>query len=73
MVYMPSERGEKHKLRRTFHGPYRVLKVNETNAEVRLMDSPTDDSSFVKHNRNRWCHPEQGITTWTGEKKRPRK
>ena len=71
MVYMPSElRGEEHKLRRPFHGPYRVLNITETNAEVRLVDSPTDDPIFVNLNRIRLCYPDQGESTWTGEKKK---
>ena len=71
MVYMPSElHGEEHKLRRPYYGPYRVLNVTETNAEVRLIDSPSDDPIFVNLNRVRLCHPEQGMTTWTGEKKK---
>ena len=68
---MPSELcGEEHKLRRPFHGPYRVLNITETNAEVRLADSPTDDSIFVNLNRIRLCYPDQGESTWTGEKKK---
>ena len=74
MVYMPSElQGEEHKLKRPFHGPYRVLSITETNAEVRLVDSPTDDPIFVNLNRVRLCHPEQGESTWSGEKKKRRK
>ena len=71
MVYMPSElQGDEHKLRRPFYGPYRVLNVTETNAEVRLIDSPNEDPIFVNLNRIRLCHPEQGSATWTGKKKK---
>ena len=74
MVYMPSElQGDEHKLRRPYYGPYRVLNVTETNAEVRLIDTPNDDPIFVNLNRVRLCHLEQGITTWTGEKKKRRR
>ena len=71
MVYMPSElQGDEHKLRCPYYGPYRVLNVTETNAEVHLIDSPNDDPIFVNLNRICLCHPEQGITTRTGEKKK---
>ena len=74
MVYIPSEvRGEEHKLKRPFHGPYRVLSVTDTNVEVRLIDLPTDDPIFVNMNRIRLCHPSQGDVTWTGEKRKRRK
>ena len=73
MVYMPSEsKGEEYKLNRPFHGPYWVLSVTDTNAEVRLIDSPTNDPIFVNLNRVRLCHPEQGDVTWTGEKRKKR-
>ena len=71
MVYMPSElQGDEHKLRRPFYGQYRVLNVTETNAEVRLVDSPNEDPIFVNLNRIRLCHLEQGSATWTGEKRK---
>ena len=41
VVLMPSAaKGEKRKLARPFHGPFRVLSVTSTNAEVRLVDDP---------------------------------
>ena len=71
MVFMPAEaQGKAWKLSRPFHGPYRVLKTTPTNAEVRLVDRPEDDSIFVALNRVRLCYPEQGSNTWTGHKKR---
>ena len=74
MVYMPSEeKGEEHKLRRPFYGPYRVLSVTGTNSEVRLVDSPTDDPIFVNLNRVRLCHPAQEDVTWVGEEPKKRK
>ena len=71
MVFMPSEsQGKTWKLSRPFHGPYRVLKATPTNAEVRLVNRPTDDPIFVALDRVRLCYPEQGNVVWTGHKKR---
>ena len=48
IVLMPSEsQGKNWKLARPFHGPYRVLQVTPTNAEVRLVDQPKGESIFV--------------------------
>ena len=67
MVFMPAERqGKAWKLSRPFHGPYRVLNVTNTNVEVRLVDSPQDESMFVHLNRVRKCNPQQGDAVWTG-------
>ena len=71
MVLMPSEaKGEKRKLARPFHGPFRVLTVTPTNAEVRLVDDPKAASIFVALDRVRLCYPEQADITWTGRSKR---
>ena len=51
MVHMPGEvKGKSWKLARPFHGPYRVLSLTPTNAEVRLVDRPTSESIFVALN-----------------------
>lgn len=64
MVYMPSEvQGEECKLRWPFYGPYRVLSVTDTNVEVHLVDSHTEDPIFVNLNHVRLCHPAQGDVT----------
>ena len=48
MVFMPAEsQGKNWKLSRPFHGPYRVLQVTPTNAEVQLIDRPKDEPIFV--------------------------
>ena len=71
MVYMPSEvQGKNRKLARPFHGPYRVLSVTPTNAEVRLVDDPTSAPIFVSLDRVRHCYPEQEDICWTGGRKR---
>lgn len=48
MVHMPgSVKGKVWKLARPFHGPYRVISVTPTNAEVWLVDQPGADAIFV--------------------------
>ncbi len=74
MVLMPSEtQGKNWKLARPFHGPYRVIKVTPSNAEVRLIDEPGGGSIFVALDRVRRCYPNQGGETWTGPKKKRRR
>ena len=75
MVHMPGDlQGKDHKLARPFHGPYRVLKVTPTNAEVVLIAQPKEPSIFVALNRIRVCYPEQTDEAWTGpQKQRKRK
>ena len=70
MVFMPAEsQGKNWKLSRPFHGPYRVLQVTPTNAEVRLIDRPKDEPIFVALDRIRLCYTEQGDDSWSGHKK----
>ena len=72
MVYMPIDvQGQDRKLARPFHGPYRVLAVTPTNAEVRLVGQPTGESIFVSLDRVRRCYLEQGNETWTGKRGHP--
>ena len=74
MVHMPSNvQGQDRKLARPFHGPYHVLAVTPTNAEVRLVGQPTGESIFMLLDRVRCCYPEQSDETWTGKKGRPSK
>ena len=74
MVYMPSEvQGQDRKLARPFHGPYRVLSLTPTNAEVRLVDDPKQTPIFVSLDRVRRCYPELGDDTWTGPRKKRKK
>ena len=67
MVHMPSElQGKTWKFARPYHGPFRVLNVTPTNAEVRLVDDPKSDSMFVSLTRVRPCHDELPDTSWRG-------
>ena len=52
MVFMPAEsQGKNWKLSRPYHGPYHVLQVIPTNAEVQLIDHPKDEQIFVALDR----------------------
>ena len=69
MVYMPhSVSGKAWKLARPFYGPYRVISLTPTNAEVKLIDKPNSDSIFVALNRVRFCYPELPSKSWSGQK-----
>jgi len=73
MVYMPDQvQGKMRKLARPFHGPYRILSLTPTNAEVTLVDGPCEPSIFVSLDRVRQCYPELSDVSWTGGKKRRR-
>ena len=57
MVFMPSRvQGKDRKLARPYHGPYSVLKVTPTNAEVALIDRARNPSIFVSLTRIRRCY-----------------
>ena len=69
MVYMPqSVSGKDWKLASPFYGPYHVLSLTPTNAEVKLIDKPDSDSIFVALNRVRLCYPELPSKSWSGQK-----
>ena len=73
MVYMPGDvSGKKWKIARPYHGPYRILSVTPTNAEVQLIESPSEPSLFVALGHLRRCYPELPDTSWTGATKRKR-
>jgi hypothetical protein len=72
---MPHEAtGKTVKLARPYFGPYRVLNLTPTNAEVRLIDRPDDPSIFISLNRVRPCYSELPDHSWSGHtSKRKRK
>ena len=71
MVYMPGDvSGKSWKLARPYHGPFRILSVTPTNAEVQLIEKPEEPSLFVALSRLRRCYPEMTDASWTGRKKR---
>ena len=70
MVYMPGEvQGKDRKLVRPFHGPYRVVSLTPTNAEVVLVDRPREPSIFVALSRVRRCY-EMSNASWTGHRRK---
>ena len=74
MVFMPSETiGKDRKLARPYHGPYRVINITPTNAEVQLIQYPSEPTIFVAIDRLRKCYPEQPNDCWLGKKKIPKK
>ena len=47
MVFMPSETiGKDRKLARPYHRPYRVINITPTNAEVQLIQYPSEPTIF---------------------------
>ena len=75
LVHMPHEStGKAAKLARPYFGPYRVLNLTTTNAEVRLIDKPDEPSIFVSLDRVRPCYSELPNRSWSGRvSKRKRK
>jgi len=56
MVLMPSKvQGKDWKLTRPFHGPYHVIQVTPTNAEIHIIDQLQGESIFVALDRIRQC------------------
>ena len=64
-VYMPAARsGKAYKLSRPFHGPYRIVKMHESGADVRPVDRPKEESIRVAFNRLRVCADEIPNEFW---------
>ena len=54
MVYVLGDvLGKNWKLARPYHGPYRILSITPTNAEVQLIKNPEESSLFVAISRLR--------------------
>ena len=67
MVHMKGTiKGKVWKFSRQYHGPYHVVTVTETNAEVRLVDDPTAELIFVSLDRVKPGYPD---VSWTGHTK----
>ena len=68
MVYMlHAVSGKAWKLARPFYGPYRIVSLTRTNAEVKLIDKPDADAIFVALNRVRLCYQELLSKSWCGK------
>ena len=74
MIYMPGDvAGKDWKLARPYHGPYRVISLTPTNAEVQLIEKPSDPTLFVAISRLR-CYPEiPSDASWTGRHKKAKR
>ena len=67
MVHHPSQiRGEAWKLARPYFGPYEVLAVTPSNAEVKPLHSPNAKTIFVALDRLRPCYTEMENDVWLG-------
>ena len=67
MVHMPSElQGKTWKFARPYHGPFRIIKLTPTNAEVQLIDEPSSATIFVSLSRIRPCYDELPDSSWKG-------
>ena len=71
MVHMPGTvKGKAWKFVRAFYGPYRILMITPTNAEVRLVDKPEERSIFVVFERLRMRPGEMKDVSWSGGEQR---
>ena len=65
MVHMPGTvKGKAWKFARAFYGPYRVVALTSTNAEVRLVDKPEENTIFVALEWLRPCPGELKNVSW---------
>ena len=79
MVHFPSAaQGKAWKLARPYFGPYRIISLTPTNAEVQLVDQPDGETLFVALDCVRPCYAEMandmrvGHGTRTKKTKRPK-
>ena len=64
-LFKPAEKtGDKRKLARPFHGPYRIVKLGENSVKVRRVDKPGDEPILVAQERLRRCPDEIGDGCW---------
>ena len=75
MVYMPGNvSGKEWKLARPYHGPYRIIGLTPTNAEVQLVEKPSDPTLFVALGCVRRCYPEiPPDVSWTGRNQKSKR
>lgn len=74
-LFKPAEvTGERRKLARPFHGPYRLLEVGPNTAKIRRVDRPEEEPILVSLDRLRKCPVEVGEEFWPpGQKQHPNK
>lgn len=67
MVFFPNQvKGKAWKLARPYFGPYKVLSLTPTNAEVQLAHDSESESIFVALDRIRRCYDEMSDEVWMG-------
>ena len=67
MVFFPSQvKGKAWKLARPYFGPYKVLSLTPTNAEVQLAHDSKSELIFVAVERIRRCYDEMSDEVWMG-------
>ena len=65
MVHMPGQvQGKAWKFARPYFGPYEVVGITPTNAEVQLLNHPTVPPIFVSLDRVRKCYEEMTDDVW---------
>ena len=67
-MYFPgAAQGKAWKFRRPYFGPYLIIALTQTNAEVRLVNQPDGgETLFVSLDRVRPCYSEMSDDVWTG-------
>ena len=74
MVFFPNQvKGKAWKLARPYFGPYRVVSLTPTNAEVQLAHDSNRKSIFVALDRIRRCYDEMSDEVWMGHGVKPTK
>lgn len=70
-LFQPAEKtGKARKLARPYHGPFRVVSLTQSNAQIRRVDRPQDEPILVALGRLRRCPSEVPDTFWPPAKKR---
>ena len=66
--------GKDWKLARPYHGPYCIISLTPANAEVQLIECPSDPALFVAISRLRRCYSEiPKDASWTGRNKKTKR
>ena len=69
MVHMSGQvQGKAWKYARPYFGPYEVMGITSTNAEVQLLNHPTVATIFVSLDRVRKCYEEMTDDVWMGHR-----
>ena len=70
----PSEKtGKNRKFARPFHGPYRIVEINPSNASIRRVDKPQEEPILVALSRLRRCPDEIPDEFWPADATKPKR